>query len=540
MITPASLYPYATSLSVLIQLVLLPVLGAVVDTSGRKRELLGATAYLGAFATMGLYFAGGRPLPARCSPVRRGQCRVRGLLSWSPTRSCPTSPRNGRSATLSPPEAGRWATWASALLLTLNLVPLFLQRSELRAWKKATRCVICMMSAGVWWAIFTIIPPVARLRNGLVLGSLEDPAQSDRCGPQLRATVAPPSTKSARLPPHPAVPGRLHHVQRRRSRPSSPSRRPSPTQALKLDQSVPGSAPIPWCSSSHSAERCCSVAIALTGSARRRPSWAASWCGPRWSRWLPCCREGAAVQFFALGFFHCDRAGRHPGAVAVPVLPASFPRGKRGGVLRPRSDQRQRLGVPGCARARCGVGHHGRSTTGWRSCRSSCSSRSVSCCCWPSTFPRRSVPWGTGSPKNSERVSAARRVCRARGGRRAVGSPSPLAAVRTLVRGACSPVWRPGFSLRGRRTTWVVSGFARSGPLEAGGLPRPSSGEEGMRGVAERRRAPGWRTCVAGTEDPPNVDAAGPLFRTPCSRAAIPVRRAARPEPGPVQRVPGP
>jgi len=42
-----------------------------------------------------------------------------------------------------------------------------------------------------------------------------------------------------------------------------------------------------------------------------------------------------------------------------------------------------------------------------------------------------------------------------------------------------------------------------------------------MRGVAERRRAPGGRTWVAGTEDPPNADAAGPLFRTPCSRAAI-------------------
>ena len=51
-----SFFPYTVSLSVLLQVIFLPVLGAIADYSGRKKQMLALFAYLGAFATMGLYF----------------------------------------------------------------------------------------------------------------------------------------------------------------------------------------------------------------------------------------------------------------------------------------------------------------------------------------------------------------------------------------------------------------------------------------------------------------------------------------------------
>src|SRR3990172_9513742 len=54
-----SFFPYVVSLSVLLQVVLLPVLGAISDYSHRKKQMLGLFAYVGGFATMGFYFLHG-------------------------------------------------------------------------------------------------------------------------------------------------------------------------------------------------------------------------------------------------------------------------------------------------------------------------------------------------------------------------------------------------------------------------------------------------------------------------------------------------
>src|SRR5918992_3060944 len=54
-----SFFPYVVSLSVLLQVLLLPITGAVADRTKRKRELLALFAYVGAVATMGLYLLQG-------------------------------------------------------------------------------------------------------------------------------------------------------------------------------------------------------------------------------------------------------------------------------------------------------------------------------------------------------------------------------------------------------------------------------------------------------------------------------------------------
>src|SRR3989449_1573781 len=54
-----SFFPYVVSVSVLGQVLLLPVLGAVADYSHRKKEMLALFAYVGAVATLGLWIITG-------------------------------------------------------------------------------------------------------------------------------------------------------------------------------------------------------------------------------------------------------------------------------------------------------------------------------------------------------------------------------------------------------------------------------------------------------------------------------------------------
>src|SRR5215468_11987179 len=60
-IAAGSLFAYTVSVSVLLQVFVLPVVGAIADRSSRKRELLALFAYIGSGATIALVFlTGGR------------------------------------------------------------------------------------------------------------------------------------------------------------------------------------------------------------------------------------------------------------------------------------------------------------------------------------------------------------------------------------------------------------------------------------------------------------------------------------------------
>ena len=54
-----SFWSYAVSLSVILQVLFLPMVGAVADYGRRKKEVLGTTAYLGALATLAMFFLKG-------------------------------------------------------------------------------------------------------------------------------------------------------------------------------------------------------------------------------------------------------------------------------------------------------------------------------------------------------------------------------------------------------------------------------------------------------------------------------------------------
>src|SRR5438132_392450 len=58
-VTAKSLFPYCISLSVLLQVFLLPLLGAIADYTNLKKPLMALFCYIGSLATCLLFFASG-------------------------------------------------------------------------------------------------------------------------------------------------------------------------------------------------------------------------------------------------------------------------------------------------------------------------------------------------------------------------------------------------------------------------------------------------------------------------------------------------
>ena len=76
-IPPGSWFSYVLSASVLLQVLVLPLTGAVADRTGRKREMLAGFAMLGALATTLMFFIADGRYAARRGAVHRRQHRLR-------------------------------------------------------------------------------------------------------------------------------------------------------------------------------------------------------------------------------------------------------------------------------------------------------------------------------------------------------------------------------------------------------------------------------------------------------------------------------
>jgi UMF1 family MFS transporter len=156
-----SFFPYMVSLSVLLQVFFLPILGAVADYSHIKKSMLGIFAYIGAFATMGLYFLQGD------NYLLGGALFLIANLSFGASIVF----YNAFLPEISgPDERDRVSSqgWAlgylgGGLLLAANLA-LFLN-AEALGLSTGHAVRISMASAGMWWAIFTLIPLFALQRH---------------------------------------------------------------------------------------------------------------------------------------------------------------------------------------------------------------------------------------------------------------------------------------------------------------------------------------------------------------------------------------
>jgi MFS-type transporter involved in bile tolerance (Atg22 family) len=165
-IPPGSWFSYVLSLSVVLQVLVLPLTGAVADRTGRKREMLAAFAALGAVATTGLFFvADGRYLLGALLFVLANICFGAATVvyySWLPDLAGPDE----RDAVSS--RGWAFGYVGGALLLAVHLGLVLGAPSLGLTTGEAVR--ICLATAGLWWGGFTVFT-VSRLRNRPVRAS---------------------------------------------------------------------------------------------------------------------------------------------------------------------------------------------------------------------------------------------------------------------------------------------------------------------------------------------------------------------------------
>jgi UMF1 family MFS transporter len=155
-----SWFPYVLGLSILVQVVVLPITGAVADRSRHKTQILALFAYIGAVATMLMYFvADGRFLLGWVLYLIANMAFGASIVVYNaflPEISTPDE-RDKISAQ-------GWALGylGGGLLLAANLALFTVHESLGLSVGHAAR--ISFLSAGLWWALFTLIP-ISRLRN---------------------------------------------------------------------------------------------------------------------------------------------------------------------------------------------------------------------------------------------------------------------------------------------------------------------------------------------------------------------------------------
>src|SRR5688500_7814238 len=155
-VAAGSCFPYLVSLSVFLTVFVLPVTGAVADRSRHKKPLLAGFAFLGAGATTAMLFVtGDRYLLGGALFVVANIAFGAGVVVYNSFL-----PQLG-----GPDERDRISSrgWAigylgGGLLLVLNLAVVTAFSVEGDDQRTLDLARWCIVSAGVWWAAFTLVP----------------------------------------------------------------------------------------------------------------------------------------------------------------------------------------------------------------------------------------------------------------------------------------------------------------------------------------------------------------------------------------------
>jgi UMF1 family MFS transporter len=153
-VSPGSLALYTITTSTLFSAVLLPVVGAMVDRSGCKRTILARIAWVGAFAASAMIFLGGD----------RWWLGVVLALVASLSLGCTLVVYDAILVDISTPDerdvvssrGWAWGYVGGGLLLAVNLALVTAHDAVGLSSEWAVR--VSLMSAGVWWGAFTVIP----------------------------------------------------------------------------------------------------------------------------------------------------------------------------------------------------------------------------------------------------------------------------------------------------------------------------------------------------------------------------------------------
>jgi MFS transporter, UMF1 family len=152
-ITATSLFPYCISMSVVLQVLLLPILGAIADYSKGKKQLMMAFCYIGVVATCLLFFiTGGRYLVG-------GGLLIVANLTFGATivlynaylNDITTEDRRDKVSS----QGYALGYLGGGVLLAANLVLLTL--SDRLGMSKELAVRLSLLSAGLWWGGFAFI-----------------------------------------------------------------------------------------------------------------------------------------------------------------------------------------------------------------------------------------------------------------------------------------------------------------------------------------------------------------------------------------------
>ncbi|MFF5498829.1 MFS transporter [Streptomyces aquilus] len=155
-----SFFAYSVSLSVIVAVLVMPLVGAAADRTGRKKPLLAGAAYTGAAATTAMFFLGGdRYLLGGLLLIVANAASAVGTMLYN-SYLPQIAPPEERDAVSSRGWAFGYA--AGSLVLVVNLVLYTAHDSFGLSEGMAVR--ICLASAGLWWGAFTLVP-LRRLRD---------------------------------------------------------------------------------------------------------------------------------------------------------------------------------------------------------------------------------------------------------------------------------------------------------------------------------------------------------------------------------------
>lgn len=153
-VSPGSLAPYTVTVATIISAIVLIFIGAIVDRAPRPTRLLGAFAWVGAAAACGMFFVEGT----------NWQLGVILIIVASVALGASMVVYDALLVRIAAPdERDRVSSrgWAlgylgGGVLLALNLVIVSLH--DTFGLSRGTAVRVSLLSAGLWWAIFTLIP----------------------------------------------------------------------------------------------------------------------------------------------------------------------------------------------------------------------------------------------------------------------------------------------------------------------------------------------------------------------------------------------
>lgn len=153
LVTAKSIYSYSVGLSVFLQVFFLPVMGAIADYTHLKKTFMAFFCFVGAFACCLLFFIGGQTYILGCVFfIVSNLCAGASIVFYNSYLNDITT-ENKRDKVSS---WGFAAGYASGfLVLAANLI--FIKNCEAYGISIDLAVRICLLTAGLWWAGFSLI-----------------------------------------------------------------------------------------------------------------------------------------------------------------------------------------------------------------------------------------------------------------------------------------------------------------------------------------------------------------------------------------------